>query len=315
MLLAGNNRVYVWVGVYASCLKGKQSNICVGGCKCFLPEAISAKTTTQCPTTYSSSPMFWSLIAILASNFLNFCELIYQPTDGGRGTHIHINTLSHAHMHICTCTHAHTHALTHTHSLSHVHAHTRTHVHLYIYTHTNTSMNRQVERLSDDPQTSIQLVSLRRWRQVSWRTLGDNNSQDVIFETGYNSRLFRNSVRSSTNPSPSVISFRKSSVSPTMVDGELSAISWSSDTRPLLSTSMGCSLEPSTWKSGHNNNKRYFGHPILEELIFLAPHLGWVWWVVLFWFVENAWPWVHVLMHVTGRVDCFGCVCALQTLR
>jgi len=25
--------------------------------------------------------------------------------------------------------------------------------------------------------------------------------------------------------------------------------------------------------------------------------------------------WVHVLMRVTGRVDCFGCVCALQTLR
>ena len=226
---------------------------------------------------------------------------------------------THTHKHSLSCTHAHMHMHTRTHTRTHTHTLSLTcactHTHTCAYTHTNTRMNRQVERLSDDPQTSIQLVSLRRWRQVSWRTLGDNNSQDVIFETGYNSRLFRNSVRSSTNPSPSVISFRKSSVSPTVVDGELSAISWSSDTRPLLSTSMGCSLEPSTWKSGHNNNKRYFGHPILEELIFLAPHLGWVWWVVLFWFVENAWPWVHVLMHVTGRVDCFGCVCALQTLR
>ena len=24
--------------------------------------------------------------------------------------------------------------------------------------------------------------------------------------------------------------------------------------------------------------------------------------------------WVHVLTRVTGRVDCFGCVCALQTI-
>ena len=208
---------------------------------------------------------------------LKLLELLwtYLSTDSWREghTHTHTNTLSHAHTHICTRTHSHTHK----HSLSHVRAHTPTHVHLSTYTRTNTRTNRQAEWLSGDPQTSIQLVSLGRWPQVSWRALGDDNSQDVIFETGYNSRLFRNSVRSWTNPSPSVISFRKSSVSPTVVDGELSAISWSSDARPLLSTSMGCSLEPSTWKSGHNNNNRYFGHPILEELIFLAPHLGWVW--------------------------------------
>ena len=40
MLLAWNTLVSVYVGVNTSCLKGKPSSICVGGCKCFLPESL-----------------------------------------------------------------------------------------------------------------------------------------------------------------------------------------------------------------------------------------------------------------------------------
>ena len=255
MLLArkGNNLVCVWVGANASCLKRSQQRL--------PPSAPPHIPPLRC---FDHSLQFWSQTSWTSVNLF-----INRQLEGGAHTYTHKHSLS--------CTHAHMRTRTQTLSLTCACTHTHTHVHLSTYTHTNTRTNRQAEWLSGDPQTSIQLVSLGWWPQVSWSTLGDDNSQDVIFETGYNSRLFRNSVRSWTNPSPSVISFRKSSVSPTVVDGELSAISWSSDARPLLSTSMGCSLEPSTWKSGHNNNKRYFGHPLLEELIFLAPHLGWVW--------------------------------------
>ena len=132
----------MWVCVNASCLKGKQSSLCVGGCTCFLPEAISAKTATQRPTPYSSSPMFRSLIAILASNFLNFCELIYQPTAEGRGTHIHTQTLSL--MHTRTYAHAHTH--THTNTLSHMCVHT--HPHMYTCPHTHAQTRARTDKLN-----------------------------------------------------------------------------------------------------------------------------------------------------------------------
>ena len=64
----------------------------------------------------------------------------------------------------------------------------------------------------------------------------------------------------------------------------------------------------------HNNQgSNLSGREYWEMQIWVSS--AWVEFDEFYLFVENAWLWVHVLTHVTGRVDCFRCVCALQTLR
>ena len=178
-------------------------------------------------------------MATLASKLLELVWIYLQVDKwicGQKCTHIctHTHTHTQTHWHIHTKTHTHTHTEAHSYFLSHTN--TYTHTEADRWTHTDTQI--QMKGSLEIPKPSSDLFHTGWRRGVSWCMHDSDNLQDVIFDMGYRARLFRNSTMSSTNPSPSVISFRKSSGSSVAV--------WQS---MLLSISMGFCLQPSTWKS------------------------------------------------------------------